>query len=81
MLLVQDYTLRTSALVYQFLEKNFNFFYLVSLAPNTESDILETFKQYLLNGRNEWNNESLVISFGDGMTIGLIVQEPKTILH
>ena len=53
MLLVQDYTLRTSALVYQFLEKNFNFFYLVSLAPNTESDILETFKQYLLNGRNE----------------------------
>ena len=53
MLLVQDYTLRTSALVYQFLEKNFSFFYLVSLAPNTESDILETFKQYLLNGRNE----------------------------
>ena len=39
-LLVQDHTLRSLALVYQFLEeKNPKFFYLVSLAPNTEPDI------------------------------------------
>lgn len=41
-LLVQEHTLRTPALVYQFLrEKNPNFFYLVSLVHNTETDIAD----------------------------------------